>query len=953
MDPKLDLSRRATLALVGGAASVGLLPMHASAAAFETGLIAHSLRVEWLTDPVGIDTLRPRLRWLFKAAEGARNVAAAAIRVVVASSPDKLAARVGDVWDSGVRRGNRFSIAPSKALPLISHTPYWWAVEVVEPSGARRWSAPARFVTGILDPAEWRGSWIMARPEKVRGDHVRGWSKELTDPSETAPPLLRRAFDLKQIPRRAVVSVCGLGHFELTVNGSPVTDSVLNPGWTAYDTTALYTTYEIESLLRPGANMLGVRLGGGMYDVEKVAGRKSKFVDSYGRPRLFLQLSLHYDRGVVEHVTSDEAWRVAEGPIVFASMFAGEDVDARRERAGWDLPGADDSGWRAALPAPNRKIRLKAQGVPPVVVHQRFETVSITEPKPGVFVYDLGQNFAGRPEMVVRGPAGSTVKLTPAEVLGEDGLAWQRSFNAGPDRWVLYNFTLAGRGDERFVPRFNYHGFRYLQVEGAVPVGRGKLDGKPEIVSLAGQFLYADLPQVGTFTCSNKLLERTHHLIERAVVSNAYSVLTDCPHREKLGWLEQAHLNALTVIYNRDASTMYEKMIGDIADTQQADGMIPGIAPEYTAFLEPDGSDQPARNSPEWGSAVVLAPWAAYRAYGDTKVLADGYLAMRRYVDYLAARAQGHIVDFGLGDWYDVGPGKLGASQLTSRALTGTATSYQALTTLALVAEVLGRPASEAADYRRRAERVREAFNTRFFNATTGSYDRGSQTANAMPLALGMVPKGQEGRVLDALVRAVRASQNGVTAGDVGFHYVVRALTENGRDDVVFDMMSVTDRPSYGYQLARGATALTEAWDADPTKSLNHFMLGHGEGWLFGALGGVQIDFAAVHGRQILVAPRPVGDVRSVSVTQASVWGEVRSAWKREGAVLTLEVDIPAGAAATVIVPTSDPAAIREGAGKASAAPGVRSARPVNGGVELSLASGRYRFAAPLIDQKS
>lgn len=944
MDAKLDLSRRAALGLAGGAV---LLPLTASAAAPDVGLAAHALRVEWLTDPVGIDTLRPRFRWLLNAAEGARNVTAAAVRVIVSSSPEKLAARVGDVWDSGARKGNLFDLQPAKALPLVSHTPYWWAVEIAAPSSARRWSAPGRFVTGILDAKEWRGRWIMAKPEAPRGNHVRGVSKELADPAQTALPLLRKGFELKRQPKRAVVSVSGLGHFELTVNGKPVTASVLNPGWTAYDRTALYTTYEVEGLLQPGANMLGVMLGGGMYDVEKIPGRKSKFVDSFGRPKLMLQLSLHHADGAVEHVVSDTDWQVTEGLIVFASIFGGEDVDARRERAGWNLPGQGGEGWRPALAAPPQTAKLKAQGVPPIAIHRRFETAAITEPKPGVYIYDLGENFSGRPDLVARGPAGATVKLTPCEVLGEDGLAWQRSFNAGPDRWVMYNFTLAGKGEERFVPRFNYHGFRYLQVEGAVPAGRANPGGLPEVVSLAGQFLYADLPKAGEFDCDKTLFVRTHHLIERAVVSNAFSVLTDCPHREKLGWLEQTHLNAATILYNRDAVTLYEKMIGDIVDTQQADGMVPGIAPEYVAFLEPDGRDQDARNSPEWGAAVVLSPWAAYRAYGDPKVLADGYPAMRRYMDYLTTRAQGHIVDFGLGDWYDVGPGKLGASQLTSRALSATATWYQALTTLARVARVLGRPQAEAVDAERRAAEVKAAFNARFFNATTGVYDRGSQTANAMPLALGLVPEGRRPEVLAALVRAVRESQNGVTAGDVGFYYVVRALTENGRDDVLFDMMSVTDRPSYGYQLAQGATALTEAWNADPTKSLNHFMLGHGEGWLFGALAGVQIDFAAAPGRQILIAPRPVGDVRSASATHASVWGQVRSAWTREGGVLTLDVDIPAGAEATVVLPTSGVASVREGGGKAGVAPGVRRTRPIPGGVELTVSSGRYRFAAP------
>lgn len=952
METSADVSRRAMLGLVGGVAGAGLLPSDVMAA--ELGLSAQALRVEWLTDPVGIDTLRPRFRWELAAGETARDVQATRVRVIVSSSAENLAARRADVWDSGVLKSGRLDVAPSKPLKLSSHTPYHWAVEVGGSTGAAHWSQPARFVTGILDRSEWRGRWIAARPEKTSAPHFRGQSKEIVDPADTGLPLLRKGFDLDQTPLRAVVSVSGLGHFELTVNGAPVTSSVLNPGWTEYNRTILYTTYEVGSLLRPGANMLGVMLGNGMYNVERIPKRKSKFVDSFGRPKLLLQLSLHFADGSVRHVVSDTSWQTAEGPIVFSSIFGGEDVDARRDQPGWDQPGASSNGWRPVLAAPEQAATLKAQGVPPIVVHRRFETVAITEPKPGVFVYDLGENFAGRPDMVVRGPAGATVKLTPCEVVGEDGLAWQRSFNAGPDRWVLYNYTLAGKGDERFVPRFNYHGFRYLQVEGAVPAGRGGATGLPEIVSLAGQFLYADLPKAGEFECSDRLFVRTHHLIERAVVSNAFSVLTDCPHREKLGWLEQTHLNALTIFYNRDAVTLYEKMIGDIVDSQRlSDGMVPGVAPEYVAFVDAAGKDDDPRSSPEWGAAVVLSPWASYRAYGDTRVLADGYAAMRRYMDYLAGKADGHIVDFGLGDWYDVGPDKLGASQLTSRALTGTATYYQALVTLAKIARILGRPATEIQATERLGAQVRTAFNARFFDATKGVYDRGSQTANAMPLALGMQPEGARQQVLDALVRAVRASRNGVTAGDVGFHYVVRALTENGRDDVVFDMMSVTDQPSYGYQLAQGATALTEAWSADPTKSLNHFMLGHGEGWLFGALAGVRIDFADQPDRVITIEPRPVGTVEAASASYRSVLGEVRSAWRRKGGVIEVDVDIPAGARATVVVPTSHPAEVREGGGRVKDAVGVRRTRPVAAGLELTLGSGRYRFAAPFDGQKT
>lgn len=936
------INRRTALGLTIGAAGAGAFG--GGALAGGTGLTVRNLRVEWLSEPVGIDTLRPRFRWEIGAGTAARGVRANSARVIVARSPEALAVRRGNIWDSGAVV-SRFSVRPPRLLPLKSHTPYYWAVAVTDNSGVTRWSEPARFITGLVDVSEWQAKWIAAKPPIPAPPHARGQSKLVLTPEQTRLPLIRKDFALDAMPVRAVVSVSGLGQFELTVNGQPVTDSVLNPGWTAYDRTIFYTTYDVQNLLKPGVNRLGVRLGNGMYAVEKIPDRKAKFVDSFGRPKLILQLSLFNADGTVARIVTDESWETIDGPILYSSIFAGEDVDGRLEPKDWELPGVAGDGWRPVLLAGPQTGRLRAQTIPPIRMHKRFEAVKVTEPKPGVFVYDLGENFAGRPEMVVRGPAGATVKLTPAEVLSEDGLAWQKSFNAGTaDKWVLYYYTLAGTGDERFVPRFNYNGFRYLQVEGAAPAGKAA-KGTPEVVSMAGQFLHADLPLAGDFICSDELLVRTHRLIERAVLSNAYSVLTDCPHREKLGWLEQTHLNALTVFYNRDASTMYEKMIGDIRDTQKPDGMVPGIAPEYVAFVNADG-DQPARNSPEWGTAVILSPWAAYREYGDPQVLADGYAAMKRYLAYLASRADGHILDFGLGDWYDVGPGKLGASQLTTRAMSATAVYYQALTTFAQIVRVLGQSEGDAVAAEKTAEQVKTAINARFLHPE-GFYDRSSQTANAMALAVGLVPDDHKAAVLAALVKAVRDSQNGVTAGDVGFHYVVRALSENGRDDVILDMLSVTDRPSYGYQLAKGATALTESWNADPTKSLNHFMLGHAEGWLFGGLAGIRVDFAAPPERVLTIAPKPVGKVASASATHRTVWGEVRSSWRRQDGTLALDIDIPAGAQATVLVPASKPGEVRESGKPVASVSGVRQVRTVAGGLEIGAGSGRYRFSAP------
>lgn len=941
-----QINRRHAIGIVASAAGGGLINTP-PADARDATLTAVRLRCEWREAPLGIDTLTPRFCWELQGGPD-RGARAAQARVTIASSLDQLTARHGDVWDSGPLRNSQPWARVERPLMLGSHQTYHWSVAITDETGATAWSAPSHFITGLLSRQDWTAQWISAGPEfPPRPPHVRGFDRAPpVDPAQTVLPLLRKRFDLAARPQRAIVSIAGLGHGDLTINGRLATPALLEPGWTEYARTILYATYDVSDLLRTGENMLGVMLGNGMFNVERKADRKSKFVETYGRPRLLLQLSLDFPDGTRRSIVSDDTWQVREGPILFSSIFGGEDVDARRAQPDWNLSRSSNEGWRAAHVATTPGGTLKAQGTPSILVHRTFEPVRVTEPKPGVFVYDLGTNFSGRPALTVRGPAGATVRLIPAEVLAEDGTYWQRSFNAGPGRMVEYNYTLAGAGEEIFKPQFNYHGFRYLQVEGAAPAESGRSD-LPQIISVSGEFMHADLPLVGAFDCSKALFVDTHRLIERAVVSNAFSVLTDCPHREKLGWLEQTHLNAETIAYNRDAATLYEKLIGDIVDTQKPDGMVPGIAPEYMEFRLPDGADEPARNSPEWGAAVVLSPWAAYRFYGDAKVLADGYAAMQLYLDYLASRARDGIVEFGLGDWYDVGPGPLGASQLTSLGLTGTATWYQALVTMAKIARVLVRPEAEAAEYERRANVVRASFNARFFNPADGSYDRGSQTANAMPLSLGMVPAGREADVLAALVRAVRASANGVTAGDIGFYYVVRALTEYGRDDVMFDMMSVTDRPSYGYQLAQGATALAESWSADPTKSLNHFMLGHGEGWLFGSLAGIRVDFAAAPARVLTIAPRPVGDVAHAAASVRTMFGPVRSSWRRRGATIALDVEIPPGATARVVLPTLAPERARENGVRPARARGVRAAEPVEGGLEMIVQAGIYRFTAP------
>ena len=762
-------------------------------------------------------------------------------------------------------------------------------------------------------------------------------------------PLFRRDFILDGPPVRALVSVCGLGQYTLRVNGRPATSTVLNPGWTDYRKTVLYDTLDVTELLRPGANVLAVMLGNGFFNVEKYPGRYTKFVGSFGRPKLILQLRLVFADGSEQWVVSDESWRTHPGPIMLSSVYGGEDYDARAALPGWDRPQfAGHEAWARATRVASPGGRLRAQNVPPVRVVRTLEPVAVTQPKAGVFVYDLGENFSGWPVISVRGPAGRTVRLLPGELLEADGCVTQRSAAAGPQDAVWFTYTLAGRGLEHWRPRFSYYGFRYVQVEGAVPNGTARPDDV-ELLQLNGEFLHAALPRIGTLETGQPLLQRIHQLILQALHSNSFSVLTDCPQREKLGWLEQTYLNADTVFYNEQAVTVYEKMLGDMMDSQRPSGLVPSIAPEYVSFIDPDGRNSAFRDSPEWGSAIVLSPWAAYRFTGDRRLLETGYPAMCRYAAYLASRAQGDLLDYGLGDWFDWGPKPPGESQLTSKRLTASATYCRLLATLAAIARVLGR-AADAQRFARRAVAVRRALNRALFDPATNEYGRASQTANAMPLAIGLVPARHRAAVLANLVADIRAHGNHVTAGDIGYLYVILALMRGGRSDVLLDILTQTTAPSYGYQLARGATALTETWNANPDNSQNHFMLGQAEAWLYGGLAGLRIDMHRAASERIRIEPQPVKGIRSASVRYRTVDGEVAAGWEKneEETRLRLRMEVPAGALATVVLPCAAATRVREGGRPLGKTFGVLRVRSAGDRTLVTVGSGRYVFDAPL-----
>lgn len=854
-------------------------------------------------------------------------VSQTAYRIQVSAADAGLASGHGILWDSGVVQSASVSGIAYAGSPLEAEHAYAWRVRVWDEQGRPSgWSGIAHWVQAPV----WHARWIAAHTVE---------SEEAGDPL----PLFRRSFSFSRPIVRAVLYASGMGQDELRVNGRKVGgrkvgNDELAPGWSDYRKTVYYDSYDVASLLRKGQNTIGILLGNGMYRVLRTPGRYTKFTGSFGPPKCTVQLRIEFAGGEVAEIDSDSSWKTHPGPITFSSTYGGEDFDARREPRGWDGSGFDDSSfddsdWRPAVVVDGPGGTLRPESAPPIRVMRTYMPIKTSQPKPGVLVYDLGQNFAGWPAISVAGPPGTVVKLTPGELLNNDGTVSQRS--SGGPQW--FSYTLRGSGVENWRPRFSDYGFRYVQVEGA---GTMAAHGQARVLSLRGEAVHSSSRNVGSFTSSDERLNRIHALILRAIENNAQSIFTDCPHREKLGWLEEAHLLAPSMLYDFDFAGLYASTAHNIADAQKTEGvkmgMVPEIAPQYVVF---DPKYDVFNDSPEWGSAAVLAPWYVYQRYGDLHFLAAQLDVMRRYVAYLATRAHDGIIDYGLGDWYDIGPGPPGFSKLTTAGVTATAIYYQDLRVLEKITALLGM-SDESHGYRLQAETVRSAFNARFFDAALHRYDKGSQTAQAMPLALGMVPDGERTAVLNVLVEDIRAHQDHVTAGDIGYHYVVDALLDGGRSDVLLDMLERTDAPSYGYQLAQGATALTEAWDANPASSQDHFMLGDAEEWFYRGLGGIDVDLSRQGAERLLLHPAVLSKIGWVRTQYRSALGTVVSNWRRGATRTEYHFEIPANTTATVTLETASPAAVTVNGLPASKARGVLTAKLSGANVEMTLPAG-------------
>ncbi len=889
-----------------------------------------NLRCETMINPLGIEAKAPRFSWWINSSD--RGTKQVTYHILVADTPEKLQKNIGDSWDSKVVNSDASIQIAYQGATLEAEKKYFWKVKIKDQAGLESaWSEIAWFQMGLLTTKDWGGAqWIGYEnlPDSMKivpGIHGSGDKLGHKGVERSVIPLFRKEFNVQKTIKYAVLYISGLGQYEAAINGEKAGQNLFTPGWTDYDKTCLYNSYDVAKLLQQGKNVLGVVVGNGFYNINRE--RYRKLVIAYGYPKMIAKLKIGYNDGTTSEIVSGTAWRCAPSPIEYSSIYGGEDYNAMLEQQGWMLAGFDDSKWKMAIPATAPTGILTTETDYPVKVNQTIRVKKIEKRGSGRYLYDFGQNGSGIVELKVKGKRGSVIKLIPGELITADKEINQKA-SGSP---YYYSYTLKGEDIEIWRPQFSYYGFRYVMVEGAVPEKEAQNTDLPQIIQLEMLHTSNSSPKSGDFTCSNQLFNQIYTLIDWAMRSNLQSVVTDCPHREKLGWLEQTYLMGASLHYNYELYALYKKVIKDMIDAQTQDGLVPDIAPEYTQFT---GG---FRDSPEWGSAAVILPWMLWEWYGDKSILEEAMPMMKKYVDYLGTKTSDHILSHGLGDWFDYGPKSPGQAQLTPNALTATAIYYYDLHLLSQMMRLCNRNI-EAENTETLAAQVKASFNTRFFNAKTKVYSTGSQTSMAMPLCVGLVEEKDKREVFHNMLDSIAHSGNALTAGDIGFHFLVKALEEGGGSQLLFDMNFRNDLPGYGFQLKKGATALTESWPALEEVSNNHLMLGHLMEWFYTGLGGIKQESGSTAFKNIIIRPEIVGDIAQVKASYLSPYGKIKSEWKKEPNLLEMLIEIPSNTEALIFFPFKSKTPVTEN-GK-----NIALSKSADGKYYCKVGSGNYIF---------
>lgn len=884
----------------------------------ESEVFPDQLRCEHLLKPYHLDIPQPRLSWQLRTEDPkARNIRQTAYRILVSSSEQKLRRNRGDIWDSGQVSSDQSILIRYEGAPLESRRNYFWKVRIWDQDGQpTKWSAIATWRTALLHSGDWAGAqWI--GHENDRRDTLatrrpfQTARMDRPEPRISYPaPLLRRTFTLDKPLRSAYAYVSALGYGELYVNGHKVSDHVLDPAPTSYDKTALYVTHNLTGFLQPGENALGIWLGNGFFG-QNIA--FSADLD-YGQPRVMAKIFLTYEDGAMDTIVTDTAWKTAQSPVIFDNVYGGETYDARREIAGWSEPGFDDRDWFWAvrLRTPGNDTKRRSQMMPPIRVTQRLAPKEITHLENGDYLVDFGQNIAGWVKLTVREAEGAAVTIRTAEALRNDGRGINNEstghFATGLKQ--VYTYLCKGEQTETWEPRFSYHGFRYAQVSG--------LSAAPTVETIEAALVHTDISRQGTFSCSDERLNRIYETSLWTIVDNLHGLPEDCPHREKCGWLGDAHAVAETCLYNFDMNQFYAKYLQDIRDNLIRDRRIREQLPHLDGVptMVAPGKRTGGVAKLDWGAALILLPWYVYRHTGDLELFRRHYPAMIEFVDYMYSfQSENGIIENGLGDWCPPRWDRYTAPEYMEchPHISANAYFYQALTILSAAANLLG-DAKYSWWTNGQAEQLRQAFNRAYLQPIPGTKLRhyGSQTATVMALQLGLVPDSLRTEVLQALVYDIEELHDGHhSCGIHGLRYLYSVLAENGEEALAYRMLTDPTFPSPTYIINAGLTTWPERqweWQELPEweRSLNHPMQAGFTAFLHESILGIQPDTGRPGYQNMLLHPYLTDQLEWAEGSIESPYGTIFSAWKHTDRGLEWQIEIPPNTQARVQFPGAE-----------------------------------------------
>lgn len=908
-------------------------------------------RCEFRQDPLGVETKRPRLSW--KVRSSVRAIVLTAFQVQVAGSPNELAKGETLLWDSGKIAATDPTSVIYAGPPLVAGQRYFWKVRVWDADeNTSAWSNSSWWEMGLLNATDWQAEWIDdGRPIPKRDEEFY-----VDDPAL----LFRKTFKVSAPVKRARLYIAGLGYYEASLNGQRVGELVLDPAWTTYSKRVLYSTYDVTDQINAGQNCLGVTVGNGWYNPLplRMWGQLNlrKFL-SVGRPRFVAQLDIEFTDGHHTLVVSDRTWKKAYGPILRNSIYLGEVYDARREIVGWNKPEIDDTEWDHANRVDSHPGILCVQSQPPIRQSAVLPPIARTQPKPGVFIFDFGQNLAGWVRLHVQGPAGTKVTMRFGELLYPDGTLntmttvcgqIKKPGVGGPGAPQVAeqadSYILSGRDPdamETYVPRFTYHGFRYVELTG--------FPGQPGLDAVEAIRLTSTVESTGEFSCSNDLLNRIQLMCRATFPSNLIGVQTDCPGRERFGYGDDIACACEAHLYNFDMATFYPKTAQDFADAARPNGALTLLAPwtghAIGGFDDGGGSfANVERNGANAGSGALSGMLAHpllvqknYQFYGDERFVEQQYETARSSLEFLRQHADDHLIKVGLGDWSSVEP--------TNTAIMDTALYYQHARIVSQLARTLKRNA-DANEYEALAGQIKSAFIKAFLENDADKVGFNTQAARACSLYHGLLPPNRREAVSQALALDVLEHHQGhLSTGIFGTKYLLDALTDIGRADVAYGIVGQTTYPSWGYMLARGATTLWEVWDySDDVYSHNHSMFGTVSAWFFARLGGIMPADDAVGFNKIVLAPHVVPGLSWVKTTYRSIRGDIVSNWRIEGDEFVWDVTIPPTASAIVCFPAKFSANVREGNVAAASAKGTEQLMRDDSSAKYRIKSGSYSF---------